>query len=62
MGVTPCGDKWQAQIRHNGRQYYLGLYDDEVEAAKARDRKALELLGESAYLNVPPENPEDEGQ
>jgi hypothetical protein len=60
MGVSRCGSKWQAKIRHNGRQYYLGLYDDEVEAAKARDRKALELLGESAYLNIPPGYPEAE--
>ena len=27
--------------------------DDEVEAAKARDRKAYELHGEYAYLNFP---------
>jgi hypothetical protein len=27
--------------------------DDEVEAAKARDRKAYELHGDRAYLNFP---------
>jgi len=31
----------------------LGLYDDEDEAARARDRKAYELHGEYAYLNFP---------
>ena len=36
--------------------------DDEVEAAKARDRKAGELFGEYAWLNLPPESPEGEGQ
>ena len=35
--------------------YYLGTFDDEVEAAKARDRKAYELEGEYAYLNFPEE-------
>ena len=37
--------------------YYLGLFDDEVEAAKARDRKAYELHGEFAYLNFPEDFP-----
>ena len=31
----------------------MGPIDDEVEAAKARDRKAWELHGEFAYLNFP---------
>jgi hypothetical protein len=30
IGVSPCGDKWQATVRRE----YLGLFDDEVEAAK----------------------------
>jgi len=30
---------------------YLGLFDSEVEAALARNRKALELAGEFAVLN-----------
>ena len=33
----------------------LGLFDNEVEAAKARDRKAYELAGPFAYLNFPDE-------
>jgi hypothetical protein len=45
--------KWQAHIMAHGKHYYLGLFDDEVEAAKARDRKAYELHGEFAYLNFP---------
>ncbi len=54
-GVFPRGDKWQAAVQHNGEAIYLGLFDDEVEAAKARDRKAFELAGEFAYLNFPDE-------
>jgi len=53
VGVSRFGDKWKAEIACHGKQHYLGLFDDEVEAAKARDRKAWELLGEFAYLNFP---------
>jgi hypothetical protein len=35
--------------------YLPGTFDDEVEAAKARGRKAYELEGELAYLNFPEE-------
>ena len=54
-GVHPVGDKWQASIVYRGETLYLGLFDDEIEAAKARDRKAYELAGEFAYLNFPDE-------
>ena len=53
VGVHHHGDQWQAGIRCRGEYFYLGLHDDEVEAAKARDRKAYELHGEYAYLNFP---------
>jgi hypothetical protein len=36
---------------------YLGLFDEEVEAARVRDRKAYELAGEFAVLNFPDEMP-----
>jgi hypothetical protein len=45
--------KWYALIKHRDETYYLGTFDDEVETAKARDRKAYELAGEFAYLNFP---------
>jgi hypothetical protein len=57
-GVYPNGRKWYGRVKYKGETYYLGLFDDEVEAAKARDRKALELYGKHAWLNFPPENPE----
>jgi hypothetical protein len=58
IGVSPCGNKWQAFVGHE----YVGHFDDEVEAAKARDRKAIEMYGEHAWLNFPPESPEGEGR
>jgi len=54
-GVYPNGRKWYARVKYKGETYYLGLFDDEVEAAKARDRKALELYGKHAWLNFPPD-------
>ncbi len=53
VGVLRHKDKWEAGIRYRGEYFYLGLFDDEVEAAKARDRKAYELHGQYAYLNFP---------
>lgn len=52
--------KWYAGICHNYKQIYLGLYDDEVEAAKAYDKKAIELFGVFAQLNFPTETNTEE--
>jgi hypothetical protein len=52
-GVHRYRDRWAANVTCLGKCYYVGLFDDEVEAAKARDRKAYELHGEYAYLNFP---------
>ena len=56
-GVHPCGDKWGAKIRHKGKVYELGLFDTQIEAARARDRMAIEFHGRYAYLNLPEEAP-----
>lgn len=44
-------NKWRAELMVNRVHYTLGLYECEEDAAIARDIKALELLGEFAYLN-----------
>ncbi len=44
-------DKWKAGIAKKGKKYYLGAYSAEIEAAKAYDKKAIELYGEYAYTN-----------
>lgn len=43
--------KWEATIWENKKHFYLGCFDNEIEAAKAYDRKAKELFGEFANLN-----------
>jgi hypothetical protein len=53
VGVIRRGDRWEAWIRYRNRWHSLGYYADEVEAAKARDRKAVEVHGPYAYLNFP---------
>jgi hypothetical protein len=53
VGVYRKRNKWVAGITYRGEYFYLGIFEDEVEAARARDRKAYELHGPYAYLNFP---------
>lgn len=43
--------KWQSQICINGKSIYLGIFDNEEDAAVARDKAALLYYGEIAKLN-----------
>ena len=43
--------RWQAQVEFNGRNFYLGLFYAEEDAARAYNRKAEELFGKWALLN-----------
>lgn len=45
--------KWAAYIKKDNKQLYLGLFENEIEAAKAYDKKAAELFGKFAQLNFP---------
>ena len=51
-----ANNKWVAGITVGHQTINLGRFESEVEAAKARDRKAFELWGEVAYLNFPEES------
>jgi hypothetical protein len=45
--------KWGAAIRRDGKQYYLGTFKSEIEAARAYDEMAKKLHGAFACLNLP---------
>jgi hypothetical protein len=45
--------KWQARIRVNGKQHFLGYFDTPEAAARAYDTAALHYFGEFARLNFP---------
>lgn len=58
-GVAPFGiGRFRAQIMFNKKQVFLGCFDVAEEAARAYDKKAVELMGEFAWTNfeVGPEN------
>ena len=48
QGVCQKGERWQAQLKHGGRNIYAGHHDTEEEAARAYDEKVLELKGRCA--------------
>lgn len=47
--------KWQAVLRLDGKQKYLGLFPNEEDAARAYDKAAFERDPEFCRLNFPEE-------
>jgi len=43
--------KYEAKISYKGKRIWLGAYVDINDAAKAYNKKALELFGDACYLN-----------
>lgn len=50
--------KWYAHIRKDKKSHFLGLYRNELDAAKAYDKAAKDMYGKFACLNLP----EDESE
>jgi hypothetical protein len=50
-GVRAKREKWQAGICVGGKYRNLGVYVDEISAAKAYNKAALELFSEFAKIN-----------
>lgn len=58
IGVYPCqrpAGKWCIKIQCDGEVTNLGSFDTPEEAARVRDRKAVEFFGDYAILNFPEE-------
>lgn len=47
---------WIAVISHLNKHIHIGCFKTKVAAARARDRKAIELRGPFARLNFPKED------
>jgi hypothetical protein len=45
-------NKWMARITFEGKTRYLGIFEQEDDAARAYNAAAMELFGEYALLNV----------
>lgn len=47
---------WQAYTTYESKSIHIGIFKVEEDAARAYDKKMLELWGDSAKLNFPKEN------
>jgi hypothetical protein len=57
VGYARKNEKYWARFRFNGAVFWLGYHEDEVEAARAYDYKAVECDGPFARVNLPEEWP-----
>ena len=53
-------NKWVAQIKKHQKLYFLGYFDDERDAARAYDDKAVDIFGEFARLNDVEDDEDDD--
>jgi len=55
VGVFPSRKCFAARYGLNGKRIYIGHFRTAIEAAQAYDKKMIELYGDNAVLNFPPE-------
>lgn len=53
IGVMRLGNKFVARVGLNRKHINIGSFDSAIDAALARDAKAVELYGDFAVLNFP---------
>lgn len=51
LGVCRFRNRWKTQIGHDGKKEYIGLFDNEIDAAKAYDEAAKKYHKQFANLN-----------
>ena len=52
FGVYESGrQRWQAKLRHNGREHHFGTYNTKQEAAAAYDKATRKRKGANAVCN-----------
>lgn len=58
IGVCWCNRScsWISYVRINGKHKRIGLFDDKIKAAIARDDLAFSIHGDRAILNFPKQN------
>lgn len=53
VGFSKNTKKWKARIKNGGKDIHLGLFGNEIDAAKAYDNKSWELYHKLSILNFP---------
>lgn len=53
IGVSKSGNKWKSSCRLNNKNYNLGVFNNEKDAAKAKDIFEVKNFGKKAVLNFP---------
>lgn len=53
IGVHRACGRWRACVMADGQKHYAGYFEDEADAARARDAAARKYHGEFAALNFP---------
>jgi hypothetical protein len=46
-------NRWKVRVKLDGKEYYVGRFINEIDAAHAYDVKALALFSDIARLNFP---------